>query len=227
MRNAATQWANDLVDRGRVQIDEIGRDVRKRVIEPLGEGLRAGAAATSSSARRIEKGSKLSAPVLVLAGLAGAAGEFFLDPQSGRRRRAVAKDRVAAFLRRRAAEAEREARHAAGVAKGAVAEATPSPRDPQALNDPALEAKVESEIFRDRGAPKGDVAISVENGVVQLRGELESEGQIEELVEAAREVEGVGGVENLLHLPGEEAPSKADGRAKRSKRRRGTARSKE
>jgi hypothetical protein len=84
----------------------IWSDVRERVIEPIGEGLRAGAEATASQVKRSNGDSRLNAPVLVLAGVAGALGEFFLDPQSGRRRRAVAKDRVAAFARRRADESD-------------------------------------------------------------------------------------------------------------------------
>jgi hypothetical protein len=152
---------------------------------------------------------------IVAAGLAGIAGAFFLDPESGRRRRAIAKDRIAAFFRRRAIEAEKRARYAAGAVKGAVHEAAPSGGDGVGeLNDPALEEKVESEIFRAADAPKGQVSVNVEEGVVYLRGELDSEDQIEALVEAAGDVEGVRGVESLLHLPGEEAPSKREGRTK-------------
>jgi len=151
------------------------------------------------------------APLLVGAGVAGALGEYFLDPQSGRRRRAVAADRIAAFLRRRRADAERQTRDTAGVAKGAVESATPSGGPPERLNDPALEAKVESEIFRDADAPKDKVNVSVENGVVYLRGELRTKKAIEGLARSARTVEGVAEVVNLLHRPGEEAPSKEDG----------------
>lgn len=204
----------------------IWSDVRERVIEPIGEGLRAGADATASRVKRSKGDARLNAPILVLAGVAGALGEFFLDPQSGRRRRAVAKDRVGAFFRRRAADAERQARYAAGVAKGAVHEVTPSGHEAAELNDPALAAKVESEIFRDRAAPKGEVSVDVTDGVVYLRGELDSSEQIEGLVEAAGEVEGVRGVENLLHLPGEEAPSRSDGHSTQRAKAQAALRSK-
>jgi osmotically-inducible protein OsmY len=149
---------------------------------------------------------------LGLGAIAGALGAYFFDPDSGNRRRSIAGDRIAAFFRQRTREATRTAsqtaQRAADTAKGAVAEATPSPRDPTQLNDPALENKVESEIFRDPDAPKGAVSVSVENGIVYLRGQLEHEDQIEKLVEAAGDVSGVRGVENLLHLPGQPAPTK-------------------
>jgi osmotically-inducible protein OsmY len=176
----------------------------------------------AAAANRISSGARTrttKAPI-VLAGAAGAAGAYFFDPQSGNRRRVVARDRIVSFLRqggrRTARFADQRARYAAGVAKGAVHEATPSPeKRPEEFNDPTLENKVESVIFRDTDSPKGRVSVNVENGVVYLRGELESEKEIEDLVEATSEVEGIRGVENLLHLPGEEAPSKSNGRGKR------------
>ena len=152
------------------------------------------------------------APVFV-AGAVGAAGAYFFDPDTGNRRRAVARDRVTAFFRQRGRDASRFARtgaqQAKGRAEGAVAEATPSP--PKDLNDPALENKVQSEIFRAADAPKGEVNVNVENGVVYLRGQVDSAEQIEKLVDATHAVEGVRGVENLLHTPGESPPTKHDG----------------
>jgi hypothetical protein len=139
---------------------------------------------------------------------AGAAGAYFLDPQNGKRRRHVAFDRAKSVLRRGAAEGERKARYAAGAAKGAVYEAAGAGDGAQELPDPELANKVRTEIFRAPEAPKGEVSVSVEDGVVYLRGELDSGDRINALAEAAGEVSGVRGVVNLLHLPGEEAPSK-------------------
>ena len=75
-----------------------------------------------------------------------------------------------------------------------------------APDDPTLKAKVESEIFRDADAPKDRVSVNSQYGVIQLRGEIESQELIDELVERARAVQGVREVENLLHVPGEPAP---------------------
>jgi len=73
-------------------------------------------------------------------------------------------------------------------------------------DDTTLTHKVESELFRDAHEAKGHVSVNTANGVVQLRGEVERRELIDELVERARSIEGVRNVENLLHLPGEEAP---------------------
>jgi len=76
-------------------------------------------------------------------------------------------------------------------------------------DDRTLVDRVESEIFRDRKQVKGKVNINAEEGVVVLRGELESQDLIDDLVKAVHEVDGVRNVENLLHTPGAEAPAKS------------------
>ena len=143
---------------------------------------------------------------------AGAAGAFFLDPQSGKQRRHVARDRIAAFLRRRAADAQRKADYAAGHVKGAAYEATrPAQPERPAPNDQALTDRVKSEIFRPADAPKDSVNVNVEDGVVYLRGEVKRPEDISALVDAASSIDGVRAVESLLHLPGTPVATKADG----------------
>jgi osmotically-inducible protein OsmY len=44
------------------------------------------------------------------------------------------------------------------------------------------------------------------NGIVSFRGQIERPEIIAEIIEKTREVEGVRAVENLMHLPGTEAP---------------------
>ena len=75
-------------------------------------------------------------------------------------------------------------------------------------DDQTLVDRVESEIFRDRKEVKGKVNINAEEGLVVLRGQLDSQELIDDLVNAVREVDGVRNVENLLHTPGTEAPTK-------------------
>jgi osmotically-inducible protein OsmY len=78
------------------------------------------------------------------------------------------------------------------------------------LNDPGLQAKVESEIFRADDAPKDKVSVNVEDGVVYLRGELDDPAAIDGLREAASNVDGVTEVRSLLHETGEPAPAKEE-----------------
>jgi osmotically-inducible protein OsmY len=98
----------------------------------------------------------------------------------------------------------------AGQAKGMAGSVPGVGREPaeQRLNDPALAAKVESEVFRDQQIPKDKLSVNVEDGAVYLRGEVPDQDTMEELIARARKVDGVKGVENLTHLPSEAAPTK-------------------
>jgi osmotically-inducible protein OsmY len=150
---------------------------------------------------------------ILFAALGAAGATYLFDPQNGARRRNVARDRVAAFFRRRSRGAAQRARYAQGVAQGAVHQATAavSGDKERTYDDATLTSKVESEIFRAPDAPKGRVNVNVEHGIVYLRGELDRPEQIESLVAAARQVDGVRDVQSLLHLEGTPAPTKADG----------------
>jgi osmotically-inducible protein OsmY len=136
----------------------------------------------------------------------GAAIMYFLDPADGKRRRHVAVDRTKAFFRRRArSTAGAVGSHAHALRQKAThlrEEPKPQP------NDATLKQKVETEIFRDPEVPKGTIDVNAENGVVYLRGEVDRPELIEALEKQVRNVQGVRGVENLLHTQGEPAPTK-------------------
>jgi osmotically-inducible protein OsmY len=123
-------------------------------------------------------------PRFALGGAVGAALVYFFDPDNGRKRRKEAIKRTAKAFR----QTGRKGRP----------------------DDVTLARKVESEIFRDAEVPAGQINVNVEDGVVYLRGELEQPDLIEDLGAQARTVQGVRAVENLLHVPGEEAPTKAE-----------------
>jgi osmotically-inducible protein OsmY len=132
---------------------------------------------------------------------AGAALAYFFDPDNGKRRRHVAVDRAAALLRRFGRSAERAGRQAASEVYGAgmkVAHAKEESK-PQP-NDAALVQKVESEVFRDPSIPKGQINVNAENGVVYLRGRVDSPDLVEQLERAVRDVQGVRDVENLVQV---------------------------
>jgi osmotically-inducible protein OsmY len=147
--------------------------------------------------------------VLGLVGL-GAALTYFFDPQQGRGRRAEARDRIAAFFRRRLREGERLGRTASAEAEGLVQKAKHLQEEPKTQpDDVTLTRKVETEIFRDAEIPKGQINVNAENGKIYLRGEVGKPELIKDLEKRARKVQGVQDVENLLHLPGTEAPTQS------------------
>jgi gas vesicle protein len=119
----------------------------------------------------------------------GAGAAWFLDPNHGPRRRDMVRDKA---LRYQASFAS--ANHRAPAS--------------ERLNDPALQAKIESEVFRAGGDVKSQVSINVEGGVAWLRGEVADRETIDRLRDAIARVDGVRGVESLLHTPGEPAPTK-------------------
>jgi osmotically-inducible protein OsmY len=135
---------------------------------------------------------------------------FFFDPQNGKRRRKMAVDRTLGFLRRRTREGARVARGVAAEAYGVSQKVTHLREEekPQP-DDVTLARKVETEIFRDADIPKGQINVNAENGVVVLRGEVEQPDLIKDLEEKTRKVQGVREVENLLHLPGQEASTRS------------------
>ena len=151
----------------------------------------------------------LSHTVAAAGGLAaGAALEYFLDPAAGRRRRHTARDRGLSRVRRgerhALARARRAEAHAAGVARRTL-NARRGHDEP--VDDVTLAHRVESQLYRRAAAAKGRISVNAEEGVVFLRGTLDREEDIERAAMAARAIDGVRDVENLMHTPGPPAPA--------------------
>jgi hypothetical protein len=138
------------------------------------------------------------ARLLVGGTLIGVVLDRLFDPISGRRRRAQLRDGSKAFLHRRSRNAGRFAAHMRGFARRAV-HLRERPKD---FDDATLAHKVKSELFRPEGVPKGQINVNVQNGVVQLRGEVPRPELIDDLEDRARRIHGVREVENMLHPPG-------------------------
>jgi osmotically-inducible protein OsmY len=146
-------------------------------------------------------------PRFVFAGAVGVALAYFFDPDNGRKRRKETIKKAGKRFR----QAGRRAQAVGAQAKGLKETASHrSEQEKPQPDDVTLARKVESEIFRDADVPKGQINVNVEEGVVYLRGELEQPDLIEDLEAQARKVQGVLGVENLLHVPGQKAPAKAE-----------------
>jgi hypothetical protein len=133
----------------------------------------------------------------------GAGLMYFFDPDQGRRRRNMTRDRVAATFRGGVRSAERAGRAAGAEAYGWSQKATHlTPENPIPANDETLARKVESDLFRDPDVPKGRINVNVEDRMVVLRGELDRPEQINAIEAAVRKIPGVREVKNLLHLAG-------------------------
>jgi len=143
------------------------------------------------------------------AGLGSAAMMFFLDPERGRRRRHMLRDQLMARCRRAARGMTRVWRGAAAETYGVSHKIVHLvPKSTEIPDDETLCQRVESQLFRDRHIPKGNLNISCEHGMVILRGELDTIGEIGRIEERVQRVAGVRGVQNLLHPIGTPAPNK-------------------
>jgi hyperosmotically inducible periplasmic protein len=140
-------------------------------------------------------------PVYLSAAMGGAALAYFLDPQSGRRRRHQTRDQLLSLARQGTKRARKLVHHASADAAGTARRAAHALRTAEdvELDDATLVDKVESIVFRKHDVPKGQININAENGVVFLRGQVEDPGLVETLETRVRKVRGVKDVENLLH----------------------------
>lgn len=117
-----------------------------------------------------------------------------------------------AYVLRRRQDAAQWVSSGVGSAATTVRDAMPGGSGKVAEPDDAtLAHKVETEIFRTDEVPKGQINVNAELGVVYLRGEVPAQSMIDDLVDRARNVDGVSRVESLLHLPGQDAPMHAGG----------------
>jgi len=139
-----------------------------------------------------------------LGAAAGAAAAHFLDPDSGRKRRNLAREQATTKASTAASAVSTQAHHAAGTMKGVAHAVTPHRHEE--MDDMTLADRVRSEIFRAPDAPKGDVSVDVQAGVAYLRGTAD-EAWIERFGNQARKVQGINGVKNLLHAPGTPTPT--------------------
>ncbi len=140
-------------------------------------------------------------PFFMAAALGGAALAYFMDPQSGRRRRHVTRDRALSVARQGARRGRKLVHHVSSDARGYVERARHARGGAEELDDATLVDKVESIVFRDRDVPKGEINVNAENGIVFLRGQVDQPDLISSLEARVRKVRGVRDVQNLLHTP--------------------------
>ncbi len=178
---------------------------------------RAAGTTARTAAREAARLDRRALPLLAAGAAAGACAMYFADPHSGRRRRALMRDRFVhaghVITRRLPLRVERRMRFVRGVATGVGHEAAalvhPNGGHAALVDDETLVARVRSEVLRDRHVKAGEIHIDAYEGIVTLRGQADSR-EISDLVTATTRVEGVRGVRNYLHTPGTPPPNKAE-----------------
>lgn len=136
---------------------------------------------------------------------AGAVAAFFLDPVSGKRRRHVTGSWIAGRFRRAGTRTARVGR-GLGQAFGTWQSVKHRGDGGEPENDITLAEKVRSEAFAGLEVPSR-INVNAEGGVVYLRGQVKRPVQMKEIERRVRDVHGVRGVVNLLHLPGTPVPT--------------------
>ena len=161
------------------------------------------------------------------AALAGAALMFFLDPVTGRRRRALARDRFSRGLNRAERFGRAAARDIANRATGVRSKA--AGRQPRVISDDVLRDRVKTTLGRVVSHP-GAVHVMVERGVVRLDGAVLTD-ELKPLFEAITGVDGVREIDNRLlvsdhgeHIPGLQGAGTPPRRTIRSRTRVGRSR---
>jgi len=144
---------------------------------------------------------------LALVSGAGAAAAYFFDPERGVARRRQAQDQIDAKLRRRQADAERQARHAANVAQGEAA-AAQGAGVPRPVDDVEV-VNVVKQALAGLDVDTTNVTVESVEGVVTVRGEIASREAKATVEETVTGTPGVVEVQSFLHTPGTPAPNKA------------------
>lgn len=142
---------------------------------------------------------------VLLGALAGAALTYVLDPQQGRRRRALVRDKALHYARRSGVLAGRAARNLSGRARGLLHliekrmpwyEPEPVPEDDQFIKD-----RVQSRLGRERDLPLHAVNFDCTDGIVRIRGTVPDAESARRLVERTAAVDGVRAAVSLMRLP--------------------------
>jgi uncharacterized membrane protein len=134
--------------------------------------------------------------------LVGAGLVFWFDPISGRRRRAITRQRLVHAVGATAHEADVAARDASHRAAGLVAAARRWLR-PQRTDDTTLKARVQAQIGRATSHP-GAIQVACRNGRVELAGVV-LKNDMPGLLRATKHVAGVEEVVNCLETRDEPA----------------------
>jgi hyperosmotically inducible periplasmic protein len=139
----------------------------------------------------------------------GASTTYYFDPDLGRARRARLRDQLFAASKRGARSAGKRARYELGRMKGRSMRSLGRGRF-EPVNDRLLAGHLRGVLGRLQGSTD-QLTTEVVDGMVRVRGEVGSRADAQRVVSALACEPGVVRVEDLMHLPGEGAPNKAEG----------------
>ncbi len=132
----------------------------------------------------------------------GAAAMYWLDPDKGRRRRALARDRAVSAASRAGAMARVAGRRGYNRTRGLAAQGLARLRPTEPASDGQLHDRIRSRMGRVVGHP-GAIHVQVTNADARLDGDILS-GELENLLSAVAGTPGVREVDNRLRV--HEAP---------------------
>jgi osmotically-inducible protein OsmY len=173
--------------------------------------------------RQVDIGEAISMKVgtLVIGGAIGAALAYLFDPDSGRGRRARLRDQTMSEVRKARGRGEAKQRYLSNVARGRMSELVSPGPDNRDADDATLGDRIRSQVFGSPQVPDDRIALTVVDGIAELRGELDAPDDILRLGERVGAVSGVRSVRNLLRVHGDAPPNKEDAmRASETAKRR-------
>lgn len=127
----------------------------------------------------------------------GAALMYVLDPERGKRRRAIARDKALAGAHKAGDRLAARSRDLTNRARGVAAELKSLTKS-EAANDPVLEERVRAELGRVVARP-ASIDVAAVAGTVILSGSVLT-SELDLLLSAVRGVPGVEDVENRLEM---------------------------
>ena len=132
---------------------------------------------------------------------AGAAAMYYFDPETGRRRRALVRDRGVSASHELEDYASTTSKRMSDKLQGAAAR-TRSRVSREPVDDEQLHERIRSQLGRVVERP-GDIEVQVRDGYVVLSGSADEE-EIDQLLSTVAAIKGVEGVDNLLSVGGGE-----------------------
>jgi osmotically-inducible protein OsmY len=136
----------------------------------------------------------------------GAAAAYLGDPDLGRSRRTQLQQKVQGTATDAADQAVDSLRDTAQRTVGGAIDAVPEFTQP---SDAVLLERVRAQAIGPSEVPNAQLVTTVVDGVVELRGKVDTLPQREALLRAVAAVDGVREVRDLTHLPDEPAPTRS------------------